>query len=588
MATDLSARRNTPPTATLPEPPSPPESLPWHHTAADTDRQNAALESFYTTGARLNNLTDWNALLAETLVAALHLAHADSGSLMLFNDATRELTIAQAHNLPAQIVATTRVHPNEGVAGWVFAQRQPMLLLGALDATQYAGAHPKPHLLDSAICAPLLLPAAQDQLARGLGVLNLGRRLTAPRFTSADLRLVSAFCAYTATVLRNAQQYRLMQRRTEQSRSMIEIGQTLVASLEVAVVLKSIIDKAVELLHCESGSLLLIDEQTGELIFQVAVGPASAQLIGTRLPPGVGIAGTVAKNGVALIVNDAQTDPRHYREVDNSTALTTHSILCVPLIHQQHILGVVEVMNKTDGTAFDQDDRDALTILAVPSAVALANARLYSDLKRSFADTVHIITNAVEARDPYTAGHTSRVTEVALEIARELQWTREQQDILEIGALLHDIGKIGVPDLILRKPGSLTDAEYVEMKQHPILGAQMLKGVSALRPMLPYVLYHQEHYDGSGYPFGLAGTQIPIEGRVLTVADTFDAMTSNRPYRQGMSNAQAIAEIEQHRGTQFDPVVVDALLRAMANGKLQPATPAVVPDRLTASDADKC
>jgi len=157
---------------------------------------------------------------------------------------------------------------------------------------------------------------------------------------------------------------------------------------------------------------------------------------------------------------------------------------------------------------------------------------------------------------------------VAIEIARELGWSRQQIEILEIGALIHDIGKIGMPDRILHKPEDLTPEEYTQMKQHPIVGAQMLKGVEGLKEVLPYILYHQERYDGQGYPFGLAGQAIPIEGRLLAVADTFDAMTSNRPYRDGLAIEHAIAEIQNYRGTQFDPEIVDALLSVYRKGIL--------------------
>jgi HD-GYP domain-containing protein (c-di-GMP phosphodiesterase class II) len=142
---------------------------------------------------------------------------------------------------------------------------------------------------------------------------------------------------------------------------------------------------------------------------------------------------------------------------------------------------------------------------------------------------------------------------------------------------LHDIGKIGIADMILLKPESLTTGEYTEMQQHPVVGAQMLKGVTALRPVLPCILFHQERYDGKGYPFGFAGEEIPIEGRLLAVADTFDAMTSDRPYRKAMRNADALDEIVRNRGTQFDPEMVDALLGVHQHGCLE--TPSQLPAR---------
>jgi putative nucleotidyltransferase with HDIG domain len=237
----------------------------------------------------------------------------------------------------------------------------------------------------------------------------------------------------------------------------------------------------------------------------------------------------------------------------------------VPLTNKGHTLGVIEIVNKVNGIPFDDEDRDLLSTFAVPGAIAIENAQLYSDLRNTFADTVRIIANAVEARDPYTWGHTGRVTQLAIKTAREMGWSREQLEILEIGGLLHDIGKIGISDTILNKPTELTEDEKNEMKRHPVVGAKMLEGVAALRPMLPCILYHQERYDGAGYPFGLRGDEIPLEARILAAVDSFDAMTSDRPYRKGLSEEQANAEILRNRGTQFDPNVVDALMRVLSH-----------------------
>jgi putative nucleotidyltransferase with HDIG domain len=542
-------------------------------TAADAPRRSSVdLAVLYTAGARLCTIVEWDTLLREALEATLHLGRADDASLMLVDEHLGDLYIAAGRSLPDTIIAETRVRFGEGVVGWVAQHRQALLLIGPLPPLQYPKAFPKPGTIASSICAPLLSHATPDAPSQVLGVLNVSRRLGTAPFDQSDFELISAFCSQVAAAIQNVHFHEQVRRHALQLQHMIEISRSLIASLEVDVVLRSIMDKAVELLHCQAGSLLLVDTETQELIFKVAIGPAGKKLIGTRLPPGVGIVGDVAKNGKPLIVNDAKADPRHYGAVDASTALTTRSLLCVPLVSKGRVIGVIEVMNKTDGTPFSETDRDLLTTFATQGAIGLENAELYSDLRRSFTDTVRVITNAVEARDPYTAGHTERVTHIARAMAQELGWTREQLDILEIGALLHDIGKIGVADLILRKPGLLTKDEYTEMQRHPVLGAQMLKGVTVLRPMLPYILYHQERFDGKGYPFGLANTQIPIEGRILSVADTFDAITSDRPYRQALKEEAAIQEIVNNRGTQFDPEIVDALLRVWEKGSL-PRTP---------------
>ncbi|MBI5649770.1 MAG: GAF domain-containing protein [Chloroflexi bacterium] len=551
-----------------PESLAPPETLAASADRAASDDHPSDVTTLSALGAQLNATLTWDALVKEIIAACVQLGNASSASLLLPDEHNAMLYIAAAHNLSAQVVAETRVALGAGVTGWVAEQRKPVLLVGPLDTARYPHAFPKPESIGSSICIPLTFSTNGTETATTIGVLDLGRGIHSAPFSDQDLELIQAFGKLAAVALHNARHFRRMQRQTLQLQNLVEINRDLIATLDIDRLLRSVVDRAVELLRCQSGSVLLTDDETQELVFRVAVGPAGRRLIGTRLPPGAGIAGVILKEGKPLIVNDAKTDPRHYAAVDANTTLTTQSLLGVPLMAKETVIGVIEVMNKIDGTPFTDEDKDLLVAFAMQGAIALENARLYSDLKKSFTDTVRIIANAVEARDPYTAGHTNRVTHVALETAKELGWSREQIETLEVGALLHDVGKIGVRDLVLQKPGLLTEDEYAEMKRHPIVGAQMLEGVGALRPMLPYILYHQERYDGKGYPFGLAGKEIPTEGRLLAVVDTFDAMTSDRPYRKGLAIETAIAEIKRNRGTQFDPDVVDALLRVHANGHL--------------------
>jgi HD-GYP domain-containing protein (c-di-GMP phosphodiesterase class II) len=173
-------------------------------------------------------------------------------------------------------------------------------------------------------------------------------------------------------------------------------------------------------------------------------------------------------------------------------------------------------------------------------------------------------SRAVEARDPYARGHSARVTEIAAAIARRLGWDEEQLALLHLGGPLHDVGKLGVSEEVLAKPGPLEESELEEIRQHPRLGARILLRVAALREALPYVLYHHERWDGGGYPTGRAGEQIPLEARVLAVADAFDAMTSDRPYRPALNREEAIAEVERCAGTQFDPDIVRVFMELFA------------------------
>lgn len=190
------------------------------------------------------------------------------------------------------------------------------------------------------------------------------------------------------------------------------------------------------------------------------------------------------------------------------------------------------------------------------------------EIQRAYLETIRMLAAAVEARDPYTGGHLERVTRHTLAIARALGWPAERLAEAEMGAILHDIGKIGIPDAILRKPGPLSSDEWIQMRTHPDIGARILRGISFLEPIVPYVRHHHERFDGSGYPDGLVGEAIPIGGRVIAVADSFDAMTSTRPYRAAMPVEVALAELRKAVGTQLDPTVVDAFVEAYQKGEI--------------------
>ncbi len=200
----------------------------------------------------------------------------------------------------------------------------------------------------------------------------------------------------------------------------------------------------------------------------------------------------------------------------------------------------------------------------------LHERRQTEKLVQSQRATAITLAKAIEMRDRYTAGHTDRVTEFAMLTAGQLNWSKERLTVLELAGHLHDVGKIGVPDAVLNKPGKLTAEEFEMMKAHPEIGEQIIRGIDFMEALVPYVLYHHERYDGKGYPRGLSGEAIPIEGRLLAVSDTFDAMTSSRPYRKQLDPEQAVEEIKRCSGTQFDPKIVGAFLEVWTAGLFDP------------------
>lgn len=233
--------------------------------------------------------------------------------------------------------------------------------------------------------------------------------------------------------------------------------------------------------------------------------------------------------------------------------------LLIPVLVREELAGSI-ALGYRSAPELDQADLDEARRLANQVAVALSNAKLIGELERVNWETLHAFARAVDANSPWTAGHSERVTGTALEIGRRLGLPEEDLFVIHRGGLLHDVGKIGVPTQLLDKPGALTPQEVQVMRSHVSIGARILQPISAFAREIPLVLYHHERYDGKGYPEGLAGDRIPFHARILAVADVFDALKSDRPYRSGWEFDRVLSYIREGSGTWFDPQVVAAFL----------------------------
>jgi len=359
-------------------------------------------------------------------------------------------------------------------------------------------------------------------------------------------------------------------RLVRQLRALMDLSALVNSTLEGSVIRRRAVEAAARLVDAERGSLLLADRDTGELCFEVALGDSDGALKEVRLAPGQGIAGWVVDKCEGVIVCDVQSDERFFSRPDGVSDYVTRDMVCVPVVAHGRTLGALEAINKRHG-AFDENDRELLSSLANQVAIAIENSNLYEELREAFYETAEALADTIEKRDPYTGGHTRRVMAFSMAIGREIGLSEEETEDLRLAAILHDIGKIGVPDEVLRKPGSLDEEEFAAMKRHSEAASEILSHVHRLRPVIPGVRSHHERVDGRGYPDGIAGDDIPLIARIIAVADTFDAMTTDRPYSRGRTIKEAVAELERCSGTQFDPVAVDAFVSAIKRGLCEDA-----------------
>jgi len=244
------------------------------------------------------------------------------------------------------------------------------------------------------------------------------------------------------------------------------------------------------------------------------------------------------------------------------------SVLCVPLVANDKVLGAVCARDKLSGEEFFAVDMKLAAAAASHSAMAISNSLLFKDIKELFLGTVRSLASAVDAKDPYTLGHSQRVTRSALAIAEELNLPPEDLEDIQLAGLLHDVGKIGIPDHILLKPGRLNDSEWAEVKKHPTRGEDILRPIKQMNRVATWIRHEHERWDGSGYPDGLRGQDIPLCSRIIAVADAFDALTSDRSYRDAVSAESAIRQLKAAASTDYDPLVIEAFLRAYERGRI--------------------
>jgi HD-GYP domain-containing protein (c-di-GMP phosphodiesterase class II) len=256
-----------------------------------------------------------------------------------------------------------------------------------------------------------------------------------------------------------------------------------------------------------------------------------------------------------------------------------YAVISIAIPGHERPIGVVTIICKQKrGSTMNAAQQAVVEEMTAQAAMAVEQALLFSKISKyadevelSYDTTLKVLMTAIDTKDSTTQGHSERVSKLTVALAREMGINDDRLVDIERGALLHDVGKIGVPDEILRKPDSLNDREWEAMQKHPLLAGLMVSKVGFLERSLPILLYHHERYDGKGYPFGLEGKSIPLEARIFTVVDSFDAMTSDRPYRKAIPAAEAVEEINKHSGTQFDPEVVQAFSRVAARMLSLPA-----------------
>jgi len=532
--------------------------------------------------------TDSALILTQTLELVVELTKARSGIIFLTDFSGAELIVKAIVGYPPlpYLLETKIPLDQHSPLGQAINLKKPILLTqrGTFAPWEHVKQRENQFSAQTTYCFPLLVGP------KSLGVVQVFDCLPLLPEAKPEFTLAQVLVNRMATEIEKTQLLAEAQRREHRQQVLLDIIARMTTTLDRNALLRDIMRSAQDLLDVEAVSIWLKqrdDDGREQLVLHLCVGHHCANLREVAVDLDKGIIGQAIRTGETIVVNDVRNNRHFYGEIDQQSGFTTHSILCIPMWApkiqlggergelQKTIIGGAQALNKHDKIPFSDEDVRLFKILVSQAATALQLSQYYNDTYTLFWGIIDAITGAIDLRDPYTLGHSQRVSEFSVALAQEMGLPQEMIYHIRIGSKLHDVGKIGVRDQILRKPGPLTEAEMEEMREHASKGAELLRaaGLSKLlQQELRALEEHHECLDGLGYPNGLKGfleeneNGISLIGRIVAVADIFDALTSDRPYQAARTVEQALQIIRNAAGTKLDPLCVEALIRAREKG----------------------
>jgi diguanylate cyclase (GGDEF)-like protein len=507
-------------------------------------RSVAHMKMLQSLGGKLNRLNDVKQIgtVIATELRALIDYHNCRVSLVEGEDVRPIAFVGQFTSETSEPLEILACKVGEGITGRV-AQTGESLLIGDAANCEFARILPGTDSIDeSQVVVPLSFGT------RVVGVIVISK-LGLNQFDDDDVRLLEVLAGHAAVALENASLYEAARREAERATSLLEFSRQLSSAEGMDAVCDRIVELSAKALGSARASVWWEDNAGGEIRMRASYG--YSQLDRERL----------AREPFACELAD---EP-----------FVAHDTAIAPLVLDGGRLGAIAVA-LPDGSEFGEGRLRLLAGIAHQAKLALANAGNFDTLERTFLETVEALANALEANDEYTSSHARWITDLALKVGRELGLEGTSLKRLELGALFHDIGKIGIPETILAKPGPLTPEEREIVETHPELGEKIIAPIDRLEEVRPIVRHCHERYDGAGYPDRLAGDDIPIESRIILVCDAYHAMTTDRPYRKRLSVAEALRRLHDAAGSQFDPRVVDVCARVLAS-RAAAASPSALP-----------
>ena len=354
----------------------------------------------------------------------------------------------------------------------------------------------------------------------------------------------------------------------EESRNLMRelftrIGQTITSNQKLEALLSLIAQSLRKALKAESGFIALYSTSDGRLYLKAYAGNQKNLSDNMRIADDKGVIGNVIRNSKAMVLKKNEQSPA--KRLEKEAIFYNNDIVCAPILERGKVEGVIGITDRQNGENVDEEDKFLLENVASQIATSIDNFELNKDIEETYYETLLMLARVVEAKDPYSAGHLERVNSYVSKMADALKFDDETKKTLVGGAALHDLGKVGIQDSILKKEDKLTPEEYEIIKNHSVIGENILKPLRSMSKLAKLVRHHHELYDGTGYPDGLKSEEIPLISRILTIADIYDSMTTDRPYHKAMPKKEALDTLRLYAGNKVDPKLTEVFIRVSEN-----------------------
>lgn len=500
----------------------------------------AELSTLSHIGKAITSTLDLDKLLNLILYTTITILEGDSGSIMLIDKEKGELYVKAGYGMTRETIKGKRIKIGKEIAGHVAKENKPLLLNRGMDDSHFVRILGKEGL-KSVMSIPLVL---KNEL---VGVFNINR-IRGRNFTDDELNVFSSLALQSTIVIEEAQLYQALEHKADELTAFSKIGKTILSTLGIERILSLIVELVSEVMNTKQCVLRLVDKKEGKLTLQASIGLKKKELIVEEK-----FAISSAKQKKPIVCADVKKeDPQ----------IEISSLLLIPLIVRERVIGTISVLS-TKPYEYSQEEIELLSTFADQASIAIENAGLFEAIIKGLIEATTDLGQAIDLRDAYIGGHSEEKARYAYEIAKELGMPEVAAENVKMATLLHDVGKIGIPEEILLKPGGLTDEEFEVIKKHPLISTEILKSIAFPKEVIYAIRHHHERFDGKGYPDGLTKDEIAQEAFIIETVDAYGAMTKDRPYRKALSKEEAAKELKNGAGTQFDPEVVDAFIKVL-------------------------